>query len=152
MNLKRCKNIPNYLLEPPLRFQFVHGLREHLTAQTLLFRAYTSLHWAVLGIRNHRPYVHHQVKRRGKKEVGQKGDFWQCLTLIHVVVGHDGDALLPHHADVSPIAVTSPEEHGQQDGLGNGAPQHTQHHPVVGAVKLQTGKAHHLGRVSKQKG
>lgn len=71
------------------------------------------------------------------------------LTLVHVVVGHDGNALLPHHADVSPIAVASPEEHGQQDGLGDGAPQHTQHHPVVGAVKLQTGKAHHLGRVSK---
>lgn len=88
--------------------------------------------------------------RGGKKEAGQEGDAWQWLTLIHVVVGHDGNALLPHHADVSPIAVTSPEKHRQQDWLGNGAPQHTQHHPVVGAVKLQTSKAHHLGRVSER--
>lgn len=71
------------------------------------------------------------------------------LTLVHVIVGHDGDTLLPHHADISPIAVTSPEEHRQQDGLSNGAPQHTQHHPVIGAGKLQTGKAHHLAKVSK---
>lgn len=34
------------------------------------------------------------------------------LTLIHVIVGHDGDALLPHHADVSPVAVARPQEHG----------------------------------------
>lgn len=72
------------------------------------------------------------------------------LTLVHIIVGHDGDAFLPNHADVGPITVTSPEEHGQQDGLGNRAPQHTQHHPVVGALKLQTGKAHHLDRVSKE--
>ncbi|TNN76550.1 hypothetical protein EYF80_013200 [Liparis tanakae] len=101
---------------------------------------------APLAARNHHPYSHHQGKRRGKRGRGQGEDFRQCLTLVHVVVGHDGDALLPHHADVRPIAVTSPEEHGQQDGLGNGAPQHTQHHPVVGTVKLQAGEAHHLGK------
>lgn len=80
---------------------------------------------------------------------------WEYLlvggTFIHVVVGHDGDALLPHHADVGPVAVTRPEEHGQQDGLGYGAPQHAQHHPVVGSVELQTGKAHHqYGEASQE--
>lgn len=86
------------------------------------------------------------------EEVEQGGccilDAWMLLTFVHIVIGHDGDTLLPHHADVSAVTITSPEEHGQQDGLGNRAPQHTQHHPVVGAIKLQTGKAHHLERVS----
>lgn len=89
------------------------------------------------------------MKRRGKRRRDGRETPDKWLTLVHVVVGHDGDALLPHHADVGPIAIASPEEHGQQDGLGDGAPQHTQHHPVVGALKLQTGKAHHLGGVSK---
>lgn len=87
------------------------------------------------------------MKRRDAR--GRTGGRSLLLTLVHIIVGHDGDALLPHHADVSSITVTSPEKHGQQDGLGNRAPQHTQHHPVVGAFKLQTGKAHHLDRVSK---
>lgn len=83
------------------------------------------------------------MRRRG--EGRQSGRKALCpLTLVHVVVGHDGDALLPHHADVSPVAVARPQEHGEQDGLGDGAPQHTRHHPVVGAVELQTGEAHHL--------
>lgn len=81
------------------------------------------------------------------EEEEEEGGAWRSLTLIRVVIGHDGDALLPHHADVSPVAVAGPEEHGQQDRLGDGAPQHTQHHPVVGAVELQTGKTHHLGGV-----
>lgn len=79
---------------------------------------------------------------------------WEYLlvggTLVRFIVGHDGDTLLPHHADVCSIAITGPEEHGQQDGLGDGAPQHAQHHPVVGAVKLQTGKAHHQNGEASQ--
>lgn len=34
--------------------------------------------------------------------------------------------------------------------MSDGAPEHTQHHPVVGAVKLQAGKAHHLHRVREK--
>lgn len=77
-----------------------------------------------------------------KAEEGKEA--WLWLTLVHIVIGHDGDALLPHHADIGPIAVTRPEEHWQQNGLSDGAPQHTQNHPVVGAIKLEAGKAHHL--------
>lgn len=47
---------------------------------------------------------------RGKAE--REGGARRPLTFVHVVVGHDGDALLPHHADVSPVAVAGPEEHG----------------------------------------
>lgn len=45
---------------------------------------------------------------RAEREGGAR----RLLTFVHVVVGHDGDALLPHHADVSPVAVAGPEEHG----------------------------------------
>lgn len=87
---------------------------------------------------------------QGKRVKAGRRDTRLSLTLIHLVVGHDGDALLPHHADVGPVSITCPEEHGQQDGLSDGAPEHTQHHPVVGAVKLQAGKAHHLHRVREK--
>lgn len=75
---------------------------------------------------------------------GLRGVGRQALTFVHVVIGHDGHTLLPDHAHVGAVAVARPQEHGQQDGLGDGAPQHTQHHPVVGAVVLQAGEAHHL--------
>lgn len=84
-------------------------------------------------------------------EAGQQGDVLQSPTFIHFIIGHYGDALLPHHTNVGPVTVASPEEHRQQYGLSNGAPQHTQHHPVGGAVKLQTGKAHHLCQTKEKK-
>lgn len=76
----------------------------------------------------------------------QGGDGDGDVTFVHVVVGHDGHALLPNHLDISAVSVARPQEHGQQDGLGDGAPEHTQHHPRVRAVVLETGKAHHLTR------
>lgn len=80
----------------------------------------------------------------------RRKEAWPWLTLVHIIIGHDGDALLPHHADIGPIAVARPEEHWQQNGLSDGAPQHTQNHPVVGAIKLEAGKAHHLDGMRKR--
>lgn len=51
-------------------------------------------------------------EQEGRGEAEREGGAWRPLTLVHVIVGHEGDALLPHHADVSPIAVAGPEEHG----------------------------------------
>lgn len=70
--------------------------------------------------------------------------FPMLLTFVHFVVGHNGHTFLPDHLDIGTVAVTGPQEHGEEDGLGYGAPQHTQYHPAVGTVILQTGKAHHL--------
>lgn len=90
----------------------------------------------------------HILGRRGKSRgQDERGESVRGLTFIHIIVGHDGHALLPHHADVCPVAVARPQEHGEQNGLGNRAPQHTQYHPVVGSVVLQAGKTHHLDRV-----
>lgn len=91
---------------------------------------------------------HYQLKT---EEEGKKA--WLAwLTLVHIIIGHDGDTLLPHHADIGPIAVARPEEHWQQNGLNDGAPQHTQNHPVVGAIELEAGKAHHLDGTRKRCG
>lgn len=72
-------------------------------------------------------------------------------TFIRIVVGHDGHAFLPHHPDVCPIAITSPQEHGQEDGLSYGAPEDTQDHPAVGAIEFQTGKTHHLNKTQMKR-
>lgn len=67
------------------------------------------------------------------------------LTIIGVlVVGHEGHALLPDSLEVSPVAVTGPEEHREQQGLGHGAPQHTEHHPGSRGIGPQAAEAHHL--------
>lgn len=130
-------SLPNY---------YVTWLHRALNRTNMILNAPANTYCTVFG---HRNISHHWVQRMEKKGAGREEDVWKSLTLVHVIIGHDDDTLLPHHADVSPIAVTGPEEHGQQDGLGDGAPQHTQHHPVVGALKLQTGKAHHLHSVGK---
>lgn len=51
-------------------------------------------------------------EEEGRGEAERDGGIGRSLTLVHVVIGHDGDALLPHHADVGPVAVAGPEEHG----------------------------------------
>lgn len=70
--------------------------------------------------------------------------FSRLLTFIDLVVGHNGHTFLPDHLDVGTVTVTGPQEHGEENGLSYGAPQHTQDHPAVGMVVLETGKAHHL--------
>lgn len=66
------------------------------------------------------------------------------LTVLAVLLGHDGHALLPHGAHVGAVALAGPDEGGQQQRLRHGAPQHGQHHPRRRRVRLQREEAHHL--------
>lgn len=85
-----------------------------------------------------------EMGRRGSPSPRESQSPVPPLTVVAILLRHDGHALLPHSAHVGTVALAGPDEGGQQQRLRHGAPQHSQHHPRRSRVRLKGEEAHHL--------